>query len=283
MSFGRICYFLNFFFRHCVFRKPRPGFWEYLQKYKNDGLEIDMKNSFYCGDAAGRIRIKGKKDFSCSDRLFAKNVGVKFYVPEELFLNKTSNEEIAWPKFDPKKLLENPLPQLLDPPNSDLTKTHQEVILMVGVQGSGKSFFAEKYLQTSGYAVISNDKIGSRDKSLNVLKKVLSSGKSAVIDNTHVNPEAREKFIKLAKQHNVSSRCFLMNTCPAQARHNITYREIIDKEHAHIGEPIINGYLSKFKEPTLDEGFDEIIKVNVLPDFKYEQHQALYFMHLLEK
>ena len=269
-------------FRHCVFRKPRPGFWEYLQKYKNDGLEIDMKNSFYCGDAAGRIRIKGKKDFSCSDRLFAKNVSVKFYVPEELFLNKTSNEEIAWPKFDPKKLLENP-PQLLDPPNSDLTKTHQEVILMVGVQGSGKSFFAEKYLQTSGYAVISNDKIGSRDKSLNVLKKVLSSGKSAVIDNTHVNPEAREKFIKLAKQHNVSSRCFLMNTCPAQARHNITYREIIDKEHAHIGEPIINGYLSKFKEPTLDEGFDEIIKVNVLPDFKYEQHQALYFMHLLEK
>merc|ERR1712029_273257 len=88
--------------KHCVFRKPRPGFWEYLQKYKNDGLEIDMKNSFYCGDAAGRIRIKGKKDFSCSDRLFAKNVGVKFYVPEELFLNKTSNEEIAWPKLSEK-------------------------------------------------------------------------------------------------------------------------------------------------------------------------------------
>ena len=53
---------------------------------------------------------------------------------------------------------------------------------MVGVQGSGKSFFAEKYLQTSGYAVISNDKIGSRDKSLNVLKKVLSTGKSVFND-----------------------------------------------------------------------------------------------------
>ena len=27
-------------FRHCVFRKPRPGFWEYLEKYKNDGIQI---------------------------------------------------------------------------------------------------------------------------------------------------------------------------------------------------------------------------------------------------
>ena len=53
---------------------------------------------------------------------------------------------------------------------------------MVGVQGSGKSFFAEKYFQTSGYAVISNDKIGSRNKSLNVLKKVLSTGKSVFND-----------------------------------------------------------------------------------------------------
>ena len=265
-----------------MFRKPRPGFWEYLEKYKNDGIEIDMTHSFYCGDAAGRIRTKGKKDFSCSDRLFALNADLKFHVPEEIFLKKSSNEEIKWPKFNPKKLLDNP-PSLLEPAQSDLTKNHQEVILMVGVQGSGKSFFVERYLQTAGYHVVSNDKLGSRDKSLNVLKKILSSGKSAVVDNTHVNPEARDKFIKLAKQHNVSSRCFVMNTCPAQARHNITYREIIDKEHAHIGEPIINGYLSKYVEPTLDEGFKEIIKVNVVPDFKYEQHKSLYFMHLVEK
>ena len=273
--------------KHCVFRKPRPGFWEYLEKYKNDGIQIDMKSSFYCGDAAGRIRSgagkkPGKKDFSCSDRLFAKNVGIKFYVPEEIFLNQKCNEEVKLPDFDPTSLLKNP-PNLLEPKSSNLTKNQQEIILMVGVQGSGKSFFAQKYLKTSGYEVISNDITGSRDKSLNLLKKVLNSGKSAVIDNTHVNAEAREKFIKMAKSSGIPSRCFVMNTCPAQARHNITFREIIDKEHAHIGEPIINGYLKNYQKPTLDEGFEEIVQVNVVPDFKYEQHKALYFMHLVEK
>ena len=71
---------------------------------------------------------------------------------------------------------------------------------MVGVQGSGKSFFAENYLAKAGYTVISNDKTGSRDKSLNLMKKALSNGKSVVVDNTHVNPEARKKFIDMAKQ-----------------------------------------------------------------------------------
>ena len=46
---------LNFFRRYSVFRKPRPGTWEYLEKYKNGGIPIDLSRSFYCGDAAGSI------------------------------------------------------------------------------------------------------------------------------------------------------------------------------------------------------------------------------------
>ncbi len=79
-----------------IFRKPRTGVWEYLAKYQNGNVDIDMANSFYCGDAAGRKRLNGKKDFSCSDRLFAINLGLRFFTPEERFLNKKSQEEIAW-------------------------------------------------------------------------------------------------------------------------------------------------------------------------------------------
>ena len=39
------------------------------------------KNSFYCGDAAGR-----KNDFSDSDKNFAKNIGIEFYIPEKIFM-----------------------------------------------------------------------------------------------------------------------------------------------------------------------------------------------------
>jgi bifunctional polynucleotide phosphatase/kinase len=265
-----------------VFRKPRPGAWEFLEKYKNGGITLDMTKSFYCGDAGGRIRSKGKKDFSCSDRLFAANVGVRFTVPEETFLQQKCTDQVAWPEFNPKSLLEN-APPLLEPVGTPVTVPHQEVALMVGVQGSGKSYFAEKYLAKAGYTVICNDKTGSRDKSLTAMKKALGSGRSVVVDNTHVNAEARQKFIDIATRFAVPCRCFVMATSPAQARHNIVFREITDKEHVHIGEPLINGYLSKYKPPAKEEGFTEIVKVNVVPDFKYEQHHILYHMYLVEK
>jgi bifunctional polynucleotide phosphatase/kinase len=49
-----------------IFRKPRTGVWEYLMRHTNGGVAVDMEKSFYCGDAAGRKRSNGKKDFSCS-------------------------------------------------------------------------------------------------------------------------------------------------------------------------------------------------------------------------
>ncbi len=44
-----------------------------------------------------------------------------------------------------------------------------QVVMMVGIQGSGKSFFANHYLEPKGYEVANNDTTGSRDKTLKVL------------------------------------------------------------------------------------------------------------------
>lgn len=50
---------------------------------------IDTKASFFCGDAAGRPKTANNiKDFSADDLKFAHNIGLKFYVPEELFLGE---------------------------------------------------------------------------------------------------------------------------------------------------------------------------------------------------
>ncbi|XP_074575804.1 polynucleotide 3'-phosphatase ZDP [Curcuma longa] len=62
------------------FRKPQPGMWELLEKYLNSGIEVDMDQSFYVGDAAGR-----PNDHSDADIQFAKAVGLKFHLPEEFF------------------------------------------------------------------------------------------------------------------------------------------------------------------------------------------------------
>jgi hypothetical protein len=55
---------------------------------------------------------------------------------------------------------------MLEPETSTLYSMDQEVILMVGIQGSGKSFIAERYLKRANYEVVSNDKSGGRDKVL---------------------------------------------------------------------------------------------------------------------
>lgn len=71
-----------------------------------------MKTSFFCGDAAGRparTDANGrqiKKDHSCCDRLFAMNIGLKFYTPEEYFWKKRP-EEFKLPIFNPNDVMTN--------------------------------------------------------------------------------------------------------------------------------------------------------------------------------
>ncbi|KAK7405330.1 hypothetical protein VNO78_06561 [Psophocarpus tetragonolobus] len=62
------------------FRKPKPGMWHLMEQHFNSGIAIDMDQSFYVGDAAGR-----KSDHSDADIKFAEAIGLKFYVPEEYF------------------------------------------------------------------------------------------------------------------------------------------------------------------------------------------------------
>lgn len=94
---------------------------------KNSGVPIDIAKSFYCGDAAAREANwapKKKKDFSSSDRLMALNLGLKFYTPEEHFLQH-SPAPFKLPDFNPS-VLPSDLP-LCEPSDSKLISDTKEV------------------------------------------------------------------------------------------------------------------------------------------------------------
>lgn len=66
---------------HAMMRKPNIGMWSELVHYLEEkGYVIDMKESFFVGDAAGR-----PKDFLDSDKMFAKNANLQFKIPEDFF------------------------------------------------------------------------------------------------------------------------------------------------------------------------------------------------------
>ena len=51
-------------------------------------------------------------------------------------------------------------------------------MLLVGIQGSGKSNLAERHFESAGYAVASNDRCGgSRDKAVRVMQAALREGR----------------------------------------------------------------------------------------------------------
>lgn len=266
-----------------IYRKPARGMWDFMCRKANDSVRVDIDESLYVGDAAGRPEkwaAKRKKDFSCSDRLFALNVGVKFYTPEEFFMLQKA-APFNMPEFDPRAI--DTSAPLLDPPSASITSKSQEVVLLMGFPACGKSFFSQTYLVPKGYVHVNRDTLGTWKKCVDMCAKSLRQGQSVVIDNTNPDKESRQRYINCAKTAKVPCRCFYFTATITQARHNERYREMIDKSHQPINDMIMNTFKSKLKVPESSEGFTEIVRVNFIPKFKDSENEKLYKQYLLEK
>jgi bifunctional polynucleotide phosphatase/kinase len=140
------------------------------------------KKSFYTGDA-----WDSSIHFSDSDLEFAKNVGINFKIPEEIFPIELVKKQ------DSKKY----------------EKSHQEIVILTGFPASGKSTFIKNKLKT--YEVVSGDVLKTLPKMLNTATKYLDLGKSVVFDATNPKKENRDKIIQLGKKYKIPVRCFVFN------------------------------------------------------------------------
>ncbi|XP_026688998.1 bifunctional polynucleotide phosphatase/kinase [Diaphorina citri] len=207
------------------YRKPVPGMWEYLSQEKNGDLAIDISQSFYAGDAAGRAANwapKKKKDFACTDHLFAFNLNLAFFTPEQIFLNEKAPDFPNLPTFKPREVYQKAQSQTI--PNIPHDK--KQVLIMIGSQGSGKSSFVSTYLKPLNYTTVNRDTLGSWQKCVSVMKAALDSGLSVVVDNTNPDKESRHRYIEAAKQHGVRCIAVHMNISKEHAKHNI---KVIDR------------------------------------------------------
>ncbi len=186
---------------------------------------------FFVGDAGGRAG-----DWSDMDKKFADNLGVEFYVPEEI--------------FPPDEVKEH---------SGDFSNAGEEVVIMVGLPAVGKSTFVQRHL--SDHAILSGDVLKTDKKMVAEAERLYAAGeRQFVFDATNVTPEKRAPYIEFAKKHSLPVRCIVLES-PIE---NILERnkQRTHEEKAMVAPVAIYTLRKKFVMPEDSEGCT-IVKLEV--------------------
>ncbi|KAK0445376.1 polynucleotide kinase 3 phosphatase-domain-containing protein [Armillaria borealis] len=252
------------------YRKPMPGMWNELNTtFEAEGVSIDKESSFFVGDAAGRKWKGSQKDFACTDRKWALNVGIPFHTPEEYFLGQPVHTNFTLDGFDVSSL---PLLPAIMPTSSLVLPDPplQELVLFVGYPCLGKTSFFRQHFEPAGYIHTNQDTLGSRPKCVAAVKAAIAEGKSCVVDNTNRDAKTRKYYIDIAKEARIPVRCFLFTGSIELAWHNNLYRaynlppSVKDREEPRDALPYfaLTSFRDNYEAPEDEEGFTEIKTVN---------------------
>ena len=199
--------------------KPNPSIYNH---FRGDHV-IDLKDSFFVGDALGRTG-----DWSDTDKIFAGNIGIRHHSPEDIFYVA---EEFTLP---------------------DISVSLSELIIMVGFPGSGKSTIANHIATTNDKCVIIS---GDVYKTLPRMKKEglkhVGKGTTLIFDATHSSIKKRHELCIFAHKINYSVTCIHLTTSMDRSYSRNKCRT--DKKQ--VPRIAYNVYRKHYEEPTEDEGF----------------------------
>lgn len=148
----------------------------------------------------------------------------------------------------------------------------QKAFIMIGVPGSGKSTWAEEHLHKDFDYIFSSDayrkklyndeNIQSKNKDVfktlyNDMQTALEGGHNICFDATNVARKERKKFVDVCKKVNEDIELYAIIL--------LVNREVaIDrdrKRERHVGEQVIDKFLNRYEDPSIEEGFNVIFYV----------------------
>ena len=267
------------------FRKPMIGCFTLLS---NEVGDIDFENSFYCGDACGRSAgwswsgggIKKKKDFSSSDLFFAKNCGLNFYTPEEMFLGATETDGITHPKrefldyLDEKSVdFDLGLTALKD-------RNHKYIIVMMGLPASGKSFLSgwlRDQNKEFDFKIVNQDTLKTKSKNNKYFKQLVKDGENIIVDNTNLVPKDRVFYLENSYDdyQKIGIKIETDWDIIVQLNHFRCF-----KTGKFIKSIVYNTMKKRMDLRSIeDEGFDKIVSYKCFPRFENKDDERVFKMY----
>jgi len=272
-----------------MFRKPMPGACAFINSQiipliicKDVKKRLCLTNSYYVGDAAGRMKNKliKKSDHSNVDALMALNSNIKFYTPESYF--SEYNTKISYPNpkqfpvmipvmgVDMDSIFRKTIPAPLRIPNESILSLKDSmktpcIVLMVGSPGSGKSRLARWFAMNDEVTVLNQDELKTLAKVKNGIKQ-WNKQDMLILDRTHGTKVERAKIIDMCKDTGISDiYCISFELSKQVVMRSNTYRTLIPTKESRstgaVPDVVIHTYFKNYEKPSTDEGFTDVFSM----------------------
>lgn len=158
------------------------------------------------------------------------------------------------------------------------------LIVMVGIQGSGKSTKAKELAKDIDGVILSSDDIRKENPSWDngkvfeylykEMNNYIKDGKNVILDATNTTLKSRRAiFDNLKFRADVKIYAWVMNTSYAECVGRVLERNK-DKNSHKVPIEVVKRYRDSFQIPLTTEGFDDVV-MNTYNDFDSDQYLSL--------
>jgi predicted kinase len=142
-----------------------------------------------------------------------------------------------------------------------------ECVILIGLPGAGKTTFCRR--QFPAHTHISKDLMpnaSQRDaRQRRLIDQALTGGQSVVVDNTHPTKAERASIIEMARAHGARTIGYFVD---------VTTRVAVARNAGRTGrEKVPNVAIftvaKRLERPALDEGFDQLFRVELTEDREF--------------
>ena len=144
------------------------------------------------------------------------------------------------------------------PSNGWQAGPNMEAVLLIGIQGAGKStFYCRRFFHT--HVRLSLDLLRTRRRLTVLFEACLGTGQPLVVDNTNVTAVERARYVLPAKEAGFRVSGYFFEPDPQGSLQRNNLRE----GNRRVPPAGLLGTLKRLQRPRLEEGFDELYRVGL--------------------